>query len=177
MRACRQSRWPEAAAGSAPFHPIYFLPRLGARCESALAAAVFDALLVRPSRSTFEAALSRLLSSDTERKVRQHDTTPVLRTRNEPCGSSEAGGPGPPRDATPTGTRPRSATPATPEQVEPPHRADQAGAGPPTCSRCGRCPGHRRPASCRSRSSPCTRSAYVAVTQTGAGRQRGDAGR
>ena len=41
-------------------HHIYFFPRLGARCESALAAAVFDALLVRPSRNTFEAALPAL---------------------------------------------------------------------------------------------------------------------
>lgn len=32
------------------------LPRFGARCDSADAAAVLDALLVRPSRSTFDAA-------------------------------------------------------------------------------------------------------------------------
>lgn len=35
-----------------------YLPFFGARCDSALAAAVFDALLVRPSRSTLEAALA-----------------------------------------------------------------------------------------------------------------------
>ena len=32
----------------------------GARCESADAAAVFDGLLVRPSRSTFDAAFAAL---------------------------------------------------------------------------------------------------------------------
>lgn len=36
---------------------IYF-PFFGARCDRALAAAVFEALLVRPSRSTLEAALA-----------------------------------------------------------------------------------------------------------------------
>jgi hypothetical protein len=35
---------------------IYFF--LGARCERAEAAAVFDALLVRPSRKTFDAAFA-----------------------------------------------------------------------------------------------------------------------
>jgi len=41
---------------------VYFLLRFGAgllgTCDSALPAAVFDALLVRPSRRTFEAALA-----------------------------------------------------------------------------------------------------------------------
>lgn len=50
--------WADRPARSAP---SYFFPRpLGARWESALPAAVFEALLVRPSRSTLEAALAAL---------------------------------------------------------------------------------------------------------------------
>ena len=37
---------------------IYFLRLLGGFCERALPAAVLDALLVRPSRRTFEAAFA-----------------------------------------------------------------------------------------------------------------------
>jgi hypothetical protein len=38
----------------------FFFPRLGARCESALPAAVLLVLLVRPSRSTLLAAFAAL---------------------------------------------------------------------------------------------------------------------
>ena len=51
MRRIRRVR----LTGLAPL--LYFFPLLGL-CERALAAAVFDALLVRPSRGTFEAALA-----------------------------------------------------------------------------------------------------------------------
>lgn len=46
--------WAGAATPAQATFCCYFL--LGARCESADAAAVFDALPLRPSRSTFEAA-------------------------------------------------------------------------------------------------------------------------
>jgi hypothetical protein len=38
----------------------YFLRLFGAACDRALPAAIFDAVLVRPSRKTFEAALAAL---------------------------------------------------------------------------------------------------------------------
>lgn len=55
------ARWhAHGATGRAARRTQLLPPRLGARCDRAEPAAVFDALLVRPSRSTFEAAFAAL---------------------------------------------------------------------------------------------------------------------